>query len=180
MTEQEKWTAVIENDTAFDGRFFYGVRTTKIFCRPSCPSKVPRRENVVFFDTAEQASAAGFRPCKRCRPDLIGYAPVQDAAEQVRALLDAGQDAFSGLGVTRRRASEIFRWHYGVSPRDYRQRVRLEQARALLTRTQMPIVDVADAVGFESLSAFYRFFRAQTGLPPAAYRKKFTRKEDVP
>lgn len=179
MTDQEKWAAVTGNDAAFDRLFFYGVKTTKIFCRPSCPSRVPRRENAVFFATAAEALRAGFRPCKRCRPDLAVYAPDKDTAEHFRALLDAGSNALSGLGLTRRRAAELFQAHYGVSPREYRSRARLEQAQALLSGSQTPIADVAWTVGFESVPAFYRFFRARTGTSPAAYRRQSAVKEDT-
>ncbi len=69
ISDTEKWQAVVNCDKGYDGLFFYGVTTTGIFCRPACRAKTPRRENVVFFGNAEQAIEAGFRPCKKCRPD---------------------------------------------------------------------------------------------------------------
>ena len=71
MMREEMWKAVSENDPSYDGILFYAVKSTGIYCRPSCKSKIPKRENVCFFDTAEKARAAGFRPCKRCRSDLL-------------------------------------------------------------------------------------------------------------
>ncbi len=82
MTQDEMWLAVSQNDASADGLFFYAVSSTGVFCRPSCKSRRPKRENVRYFKTAEQAMAAGFRPCKRCRSDLADYRPVRDIAEK--------------------------------------------------------------------------------------------------
>ncbi len=86
MTEEEKWKAALSCDADYDGQFFYGVKTTGIFCRPSCKSKSPKREHVVFFDTAEQARKYGLRPCKRCRPDLLEFQPQKEAAEEIKLI----------------------------------------------------------------------------------------------
>lgn len=77
MTDRQRWQAVLDNDRRYDGAFFYGVASTGIFCRPSCPSRPPRRDRVRFFPTADAALAAGFRPCKRCRPDLTDFSPAK-------------------------------------------------------------------------------------------------------
>ncbi len=179
MTPDEMWRAVCENDAAFDGIFFYAVESTGIFCRPSCKSKQPRRENVRFFTSAAQARAAGFRPCKRCRSDLADYQPMRDIAERARLLLEAScaggygcAPALRSLGLSRRRLAEIFLAVYGVTPSEYLARLRLQKAEWLLSATADPIVDVAYAAGFGSLSSFYRFFKGRTGLSPAAYRKE--------
>lgn len=178
MTEDEKWTAVSGNDSSFDGVFFYGVKTTGIFCRPSCKSKIPRRENVRFFESADQARQEGFRPCKRCRPDLLTYQPLKELAEKAKDLIDVGIEnklalakELRNLGLTQHRLAELFRDHYGLTISEYSQRVRLEKAQAMLADLRESIAHIAFAVGFESLSAFYRFFRKQTGMTPAAYRQ---------
>ncbi|MEL7624387.1 MAG: Ada metal-binding domain-containing protein [Clostridiales bacterium] len=178
MSEDAKWAAVSENDSSFDGVFFYGVKTTGIFCRPSCKSKVPRRENVRFFDSAGQARQEGFRPCKRCRPDLLSYQPLKELAEKAKDLIDSSienklalANELRNLGLTQHRLAELFRDHYGLTISEYSQRVRLEKARVMLAATREPIANIAFDVGFESLSAFYRFFRKQTGMTPSAYRQ---------
>lgn len=177
MTNQERWAASQANDASFDGAFFYAVKTTQIFCRPSCKSKTPLRANVTFFDTAQEAQQAGYRPCKRCRPDLLEYQPVRELAQQAKALIDTSMQrriAFAQelrtLGITQHRMAEIFKEHYGVSISEYIRGLRLSKAQALLSETDLPILDVAFQAGFESVSAFYRFFRKQTGCSPAAYR----------
>ncbi len=179
MTEAEKWQAVAGNDKSADGVFFYAVRSTGIFCRPSCPSRLPARENVTFFDSAEQAARAGFRPCKRCRPDLLDYRPAQELAEQAKALLDTGaagmrrlKEAMSGVGLSQRRLDEVFRGQYGVTMFEYRARLRLEQAKRELAQPNIAIVDIAYSAGFESVAAFYSFFRKGCGMTPARYRKE--------
>ena len=81
MTDAQRQKAVHGSDAAFDGVFFYAVKTTSVYCRPSCKSKKPNLTNLLFFETAAEAQAAGFRPCKRCRPDLAEYSPAQALAE---------------------------------------------------------------------------------------------------
>jgi len=88
IPENEKWQAVVSCDSSFDNRFFYGVRTTGIFCRPSCRSKTPARENITFFSSAASAIDNGFRPCKRCRPDKAIFAPESELVQKTRAFLD--------------------------------------------------------------------------------------------
>lgn len=179
MIEEEMWKAVSENDVAYDGIFFYAVKSTGIYCRPSCKSKRPKRENVRFFDTAEQAKAAGFRPCKRCRSDLLDYQPIKEIAEKAKRLLD---DYFQKnqelnqelrhLGISQRRMVEIFKDEYGVTLSEYVGNLRLTEAKRLLSDTNDEIVNIAYSVGFSGLSSFYRFFKTGTGLSPAAYRKE--------
>lgn len=178
MTEQEMWDAVERCDSDYDGLFFYGVKTTGIFCRPSCRSKTPKRDNVYFFANAEQARTAGFRPCKRCRSDLLEYRPMQDIAASVKKKIEqavAAQEtlaaALDAVGLTPRRLTDIFRDRYGITPKEYADSLRLKTAKRLLTDTDHKIIDIAYVSGFSSLSAFNRFFKSQTGQTPSAYRK---------
>lgn len=178
MTVKEKWNAVKQNDESCDGIFFYAVKSTGIFCRPSCKSRLPKRENVEYFDTSDQALAAGYRPCKRCRPDLLEYKPVKDVAEKAKQLIDnffaAKQELdqeIKSLGVTRHRMIRIFKEQYGVTPSEYMNELRIEEAKSRLAETDESIIDIAYSVGFNSLSAFYRLFRKMSGVSPANYRK---------
>lgn len=180
MTQEEMWKAVTENDEAYDGIFFYAVKSTGIYCRPSCKSKVPRLKNVCFFDTAEEARNAGFRPCKRCRSDLLDYQPMKEIAEKARQLLDECfsdkfelKQGFTQLGISQRRMSEIFKDEYGITLHEYMRTRRLEESIRLLVDTDEDIIDIAYAVGFGGLSSFYSFFKSETGKPPLAYRKEY-------
>ena len=178
MTEQQMWEAVQTNDAHCDGVFFYAVKTTGIFCRPSCPSKTPKRENVCFFETAKQAEQAGFRPCKRCRSDLAAYQPQRALAQEVKARIDASfaaqtelQQSLRAVGVTARRLSDIFKLEFGMTPKDYADSLRLREALRLLTASDQTVLDVALDTGFDNLSAFYRFFKRHMGQTPTDYRK---------
>lgn len=178
LTEQEMWNAVKENDASYDGLFFYGVKTTGIYCRPSCKSKVPKREHVCFFATAQEAISQGFRPCKRCRSDLLDYQPMQDIAAEVKEKIDEAfrsqaklYEQLQNVGLTVRRLTDIFKDEYGVTPKEYADSLRLNEAKKLLTSSNKKIIDIAFMTGFSSLSAFNRFFKNQTGGTPSAYRR---------
>ena len=179
MTQDEMWKAISQNDASYDGIFFYAVRSTGIYCRPSCKSKLPKRENVCFFDTAQQAGAAGFRPCKRCRSDLLEYQPVKEIAEKAKRLLEDSfykrcelNQELRHLGISQRRMAEIFKEEYGVTLSEYVGALRLAEAKRLLSDTNHKIIDVAYSTGFGGLSSFYRFFKNGAGYSPAAYRKE--------
>lgn len=179
MTEQKRWEAVCGCDSALDGAFYYAVRSTGVFCRPSCKSRTPSRENVLYFDTREEALQQGFRPCKRCRPDLAVYAPERALAQSAKALMDeafAAQETLrlrmAQLGVSQGRLAALFRQEYGVTPQAYLQQRRIMLARQLLDESEESILEIAAACGYNSISSFYTAFRRETGLPPAHYRKQ--------
>ena len=178
LTEDEMWHVVTTNDPAYDGRFFYAVRSTGIFCRPSCASKRPRRENVCYFDTASHAREAGYRPCKRCRSDLVAFDPDRELAHRARQILDVSfrdrasiDPALQALGVSRRRLATVFKASYGITLSEHMNARRLAEAEERLSNPEQTLADIAFASGFESLSSFYRFFKARRGMTPAAYRK---------
>lgn len=179
MTENEKWNAVISNNSQVDGLFCYAVKSTGIFCRPSCKSKIPIRGNAVFFDCREDAIAAGFRPCKRCRPDLVDYQPIADVAAQAKSILEQHHSQrqrlaceMQKIGVSERRISQIFKQQYGVSPTEYANNLKIQIAKQQLFESALPILEIAYSLGFESLSAFFVFFRKNTGVTPGEYRKR--------
>lgn len=184
LSEEEKWNAIVNCDNSYDGSFYYAVKTTGIFCRPSCKSRTPAQQNVGFFDKREEAIASGFRPCKRCRPDLIDFRPVEDIAQQTKELVERcftqGDwliEEIRNLGVTSNHLTVIFRKQYGVTPLEYRNQLQAQLACKLLAETDDPIIHVMEACGFNSLSAFYEFFKKQTGTTPKEYRNKA--KDDV-
>ena len=177
LTNDEMWRAVVECDRSRDGQFFYGVQTVGVYCLPSCRSKTPLRENILYFATEEDARKSGFRPCKRCRPDLPGYDPAGELADQVKGLIDGHYHEPEQLaakmkqtGVTAGHIAFIFKQQYGLPPTRYLNGQRADQAKKLLAETAMPIIDIAGAIGFSSLPAFYRLFKKQTGMTPKAYR----------
>ena len=179
MKDDEMWKAVRESDPSCDGKFFYGVKTTGIYCRPSCKSQLPRRENVVFFRTREEAENAGFRPCKRCRPDLMEYDPTLELSMRTKELLDQhfsdrvmlSRD-IKRMGVSRKHLTQVFKQKYDITPSEYLIQVRVAAAKQLL-QDGSDISDAAGMAGYENLSEFYDHFRRQTGMTPARYRQIF-------
>ena len=160
----------------FAGRFFLGVRTTRVYCRPGCPARTPRRENVLFFPSAAAARAAGFRACLRCRPDAAPGSPAQagTAATLARALrlLEERGDA-SGLadrlGVTDRHLRRLFARHLGASPATVLRTRRLQLARQLVETSSLSMIDVAHAAGFASLRRFNDALKRGFGRTPSSF-----------
>ncbi len=176
------YRALLSHDTRFDGRFFVGVATTRIYCRPVCTAKTPLARNCSFFPSAAAAEARGFRPCLRCRPELApGYAVV-DAnarlAQSAAGLIEDGRLAEESLaelagtlGVTDRHLRRVFQQAFGVAPVEYAQTQRLLLAKRLLTDTGLPVIDVAMASGFASLRRFNDLFRTRYRMTPGDLRR---------
>ncbi len=189
------YLALKAHDARFDGRFFTGVTSTGIYCRPVCRVRTPKRENCRFFNLAAQAEHAGFRPCLRCRPELAprqlmpgmsaGKAwSMQDAsailATQAAALMDApapsGLPAMTvqrlalRLGISDRHLRRIFEAQMGVSPLQYLQTRRLLSAKQLLTDTSLAVARVAELSGFASVRRFNTAFVTHYGLNPTQLR----------
>lgn len=179
MTTEEKWKASIACDASYDGRFFYGVKTTGIFCRPSCKSKSPKKGNVVFFDSMEEARKSGLRPCKRCRPDLLEFQPQKEEAEKIKELyLKYFADAemlkqeMQKLCVGRNRMIRLFHNFYGKTPSEYLNELRIDHAKKLLLDSESTILHIALESGFKSQSSFYIQFHKLTGLSPGEFREQ--------
>ncbi|MEA4849708.1 MAG: Ada metal-binding domain-containing protein [Clostridiaceae bacterium] len=178
ISDREKWQAVVNCDKSYDGLFFYGVKTTGIFCRPSCRAKTPVRGNVVFFDNAEAAIGEGFRPCKKCRPDKAAYEPDLELVKKAKDILDLNYNGTielsnisRQLGVSTNHLARLFKKQLGLTPMRYITGLRVEKAAELLKREDTGILEIAYMTGFNSLSRFYKCFKAQTGLTPKEQRK---------
>lgn len=178
LTEAEKWKAVISSDSAYDGVFYYGVKTTGILCRPSCKSKVPKRDNVMFFNSLEEACAYGLRPCKRCRPELIEFKPMLELLAKAKQIYDTNYSdseklskEINKLGISQNHLIHLFREQYRLTPVGYVNKLRIEKAKELLLGNEHNILNIALQCGFGSLSTFYELFKKQVGATPRAYRK---------
>ena len=185
-----RYLALQARDARCDGRFFTGVTSTGIYCRPVCRVRTPKAENCRFFERAAQAEAAGFRPCLRCRPEL---APAQSAALhwttqdassmlalQAADLMEhpAQADDAPGiaaiaarLGISDRHLRRIFEEHWGITPLRYLQTRRLLTAKQVLTDTRLPVAEVAALSGFASVRRFNAVFVQHYRLQPTALRK---------
>jgi AraC family transcriptional regulator, regulatory protein of adaptative response / methylated-DNA-[protein]-cysteine methyltransferase len=182
MSEQQCWQAVATRSRAADGAFVYAVATTGVYCRPSCASRRPLRENVQFFPLPEAAERAGYRACLRCRPQ---EQPASDPArEQVRRAcrmidraLDEGEGGAPGLaelgaaiGVSGHQLLRLFKRQLGISPREYGDARRLGRVKARLRAGEGVAGALYDA-GYGSSSRLYERSDAQLGMTPATYRK---------
>jgi AraC family transcriptional regulator of adaptative response/methylated-DNA-[protein]-cysteine methyltransferase len=173
------WDAVLDRDRAMDGVFFYAVLTTGIYCRPGCPAKRPKRENVVFFRSREAVEQAGFRPCKRCKPEAAApRAPHSDLVEKVCRYIDAHPDepatlaALSGaMGMSPFHLQRTFKSLTGITPRAYADSRRLHSLKAQLREGHSVTRSLYD-VGYGSSSRLYERVSSKLGMTPSRYRKQ--------
>ncbi|HXW25944.1 MAG TPA: Ada metal-binding domain-containing protein [Xanthobacteraceae bacterium] len=175
--------ARLARDPAFDGVFFTGVRTTRIYCRPICPVRPARSENVVFFPSAAAAERAGFRPCLRCRPETAPGSPAWSGTRttvgRAMRLIDGGfldrasvADLADRLGIGPRHLLRLFLRHAGATPIEVAATRRIQAAKRLIDGTAMPLAEIAFAAGFGSVRRFNDAFRATYNRPPSSFRKR--------
>jgi len=173
----QRWQAVVRRDAQADGEFVYAVRTTGVYCRPSCPSRTAKRENVEFFESPGLAVAAGFRPCKRCQPDAPSQqqkrnALVRQACQAIEysattpTLAQLAQQA----GMSPYHFHRIFKAATGLTPKAFHQAVLARRVAAALQSAQSVTTAIYDA-GFSSAGRFYEAAPALLGMTPASYRK---------
>ena len=174
-TAEKYWRATLERDRRADGEFVLAVRSTQIYCRPSCPARRPLRRNVTFFRTREEAESLGYRPCRRCRPNeitasaaLVARAAklLAESAEETPRLAQIAQKLNSNTAALRR----AFRQVTGLTPRELADALRVKQFKSLL-RAGRNITDALYATGYGSSSRVYERSNAQLGMTPATYQK---------
>ena len=176
------YRAALARDRRFDGRFFTGVKTTGIYCRPVCPARTPKFENCTFHPTAAAAEAAGFRACLRCRPesapDLGAWRGTSNTVARALRLIEAGaldegdvEALASRLGVGGRQLRRLFKQHLGATLVDVAQTRRVLLAKQLVQETSLPMTEVALASGFGSLRRFNDTFQKLYGRPPGDLRR---------
>ncbi len=170
----QKWSMVLARDAKADGRFVYAVKSTGVFCRPTCPSRRPRRENVEFFDLPNQAQQAGYRACLRCTP-LERNAQTQKVEAACR-YIDENLDITLSLTAISRHVAispfhfqRIFKRILGISPREYQQARRAGKFRQALL-SDGSVTDAIYEAGFSSSSRAYESIPAQLGMTPSAFR----------
>lgn len=183
LDQEACYRAVLTRDGRFDGRFFGCVKTTGIYCRPVCPARTPKRENMVFVVSAAAAEEAGFRACLRCRPetapDMGAWRGTSNTVSRALALIEAGAldegdvDALAGrLGVGERHLRRLFRQHLGAAPVSVAHTRRVLLAKALIHQTDLGMAEVALAAGFGSVRRFNETFQALYARPPSALRRR--------
>jgi AraC family transcriptional regulator, regulatory protein of adaptative response / methylated-DNA-[protein]-cysteine methyltransferase len=173
LDEQVWWEAVQTKDARMDGKFYYAVTSTGVYCRPSCPSRLPRRVNVRFFRDADAAERAGYRACRRCRPRVDLRAPL----ERIRHYIDAHAggkltlaDLAARAGLSPAHLQRKFKAAFGVSPREYADARRASRLRSEL-RGAASVTDAIYGAGYGSSSRVYERTAENLGMTPAAYRE---------
>ncbi len=175
--DDARWDAVRRRDPAFDGKLFFAVRTTGVYCRPSCGSRPARRENVSFYASVEAAERAGYRACKRCRPDKLG-APdpkveaVKRACEMIASAEEAPKlaDLAARAGMSPYHFHRLFKKVTGVTPKAYAAQTQARRAADGLRTAETITAAIYDA-GFNSSSRFYETASARLGMTPTAVRR---------
>jgi AraC family transcriptional regulator of adaptative response/methylated-DNA-[protein]-cysteine methyltransferase len=173
IDENQAWTAFERRDRSWDGRVIGAVRTTGIYCKPSCPARRPRRENVEFFLDAEAARAAGYRPCLRCKPDEVG----RDRGAVARAirLIEQAEEAPSlaelagAVGYAPHHFQRLFTRDVGVSPAQYARALRARRAQTELKEDKSVTEAIYDS-GYSAPSRFYADAKERLGMTPSAWR----------
>ena len=174
--------ARVSRDRRFDGRFFSGVRTTRIYCRPVCPVRPAKAENVSFYPSAAAAERAGFRPCLRCRPETAPFSPawngsrttVERAVRLISkgALDNASVEALADrVGVGTRHLCRLFDKHLGASPGQIAKTTRVQRAKRLLDDTKLSMIEIASRAGFRSLRRFNAVFAEVYKRAPTEIRR---------
>lgn len=173
LDEEQCWQAVLSRDESCDGAFVYGVLSTRIFCRPSCPSRKPKREGTQFFASADEATCAGFRACKRCRPQDAASTRVTKVRAMCR-LIEAQDGSISlkeigeKIGGSPFHLQRIFKETMGISPREYSQALRLGRIKTKLQNGETTMNALLDS-GYGSSRALYENAPSQLGMTPATY-----------
>jgi AraC family transcriptional regulator of adaptative response/methylated-DNA-[protein]-cysteine methyltransferase len=176
-SSDRRWEAVVANNPQADGAFFYAVKTTGIYCRPTCKSRIPKPDNVLFFSTNAEAEASGFRPCKRCQPDrkspqsereqlIANICKTMETSEEQLSLNELAQMA----GLSPYHFQRVFKQIVGVTPKDYAKGERAERLRDRLQQDSS-ITTTLYAAGYESSSGFYAEATNILGMKPKEYKK---------
>ena len=188
----QRYRAIDARDTRFDGQFYTAVRTTGIYCRPSCPARTPKPSNVTFYETSAAAHDAGYRACKRCLPEAVPGTPAwnlrQDLAGRAMRLINDGvvnRDGVEGLaarlGYSARQLNRILSHELGAGPLSLARASRAQTARTLLVSTSMKLADIAFAAGFSSVRQFNETMVEVFAMTPTALRATAkTRKPAIP
>ncbi|HEU5138827.1 MAG TPA: Ada metal-binding domain-containing protein [Bacillales bacterium] len=166
------------SDSSYDGVFYTAVKSTGIYCRPSCRSRKPNRENVTFYQTPREAEDEGFRACKRCRPDKIHFNPKMELVSNAKTYINQHykekltlEQIAHHVGSSSYYLGRLFKEKTSETPRSYLEKVRIDKAEHLLKTTAWSITDICFEAGFQNASSFYSAFQRLKQCSPKQYRE---------
>ncbi|WDZ54903.1 bifunctional transcriptional activator/DNA repair enzyme AdaA [Paenibacillus polymyxa] len=177
LSFEEMWGKIIACDRTYDGLFFTAVKTTRIYCRPSCRSKKPKKINVEFYFDLDKVEKAGFRACKRCQPHTDHSPYIRLVQNVVTFLVNhykeklVLQDIADHIGISSFYLDRIFKQETAETPRTYLEKIRVDKAAYLLKSTNLTNLEICYETGFQSPSHFYKAFRSLNHCSPSEYRK---------
>jgi len=177
LSFDEMWARIMACDSSYDGLFYTAVKTTGIYCRPSCRSRKPKKVNVEFYLHVDDAETAGYRACKRCRPENE-HSPNVGVVREVKEFLIRHhkqklelKDIAQHVGLSAYHLDRLFKQETSVTPRVFLEKIRMDRAAHLLMHTGQSNLEICYEVGFLSPSSFYKTFRQAMGCSPSEYRK---------
>lgn len=180
MVTEEEWQAVATNDVSYDNLFRYAVKTTKIFCKPSCPSRLPKRENITIYYDLEEPEKNGYRPCKRCQP-TGKIVTNHEWVEEIKTIVERNYQlnlTLEELSILARGSEShlrhVFKEETGQTPQQYLEKVRMAKAKELLVSTKKNINEIARNIGIENVSYFIKRFRRYYKETPKKFRENHT------
>ncbi|MFF2445526.1 bifunctional transcriptional activator/DNA repair enzyme AdaA [Neobacillus sp. NPDC058068] len=178
LSFEEMWEKIIACDRTYDGLFFTAVKTTKIYCRPSCKSRKPKKRNVEFYHDINEVEKAGFRACKRCQPEVEQSPHIEIVRNTITFLINNYKqnlllkDIADQIGLSPFYLERIFKQETAETPRTYLEKIRVDKAAHLLKCTDKTNLEICYEVGFQSTSNFYKLFRRLKNCSPSQYRKE--------
>jgi AraC family transcriptional regulator of adaptative response / methylphosphotriester-DNA alkyltransferase methyltransferase len=181
---QSVYDTVVQRDTKYDGIYYTGIKTTGIVCRPSCKSRTPKIENVLLFQSVEDAIKIGFRPCKRCRPEQIGkLGPDARLAFDVKQIIRKSYSTTITLDYLSEKMvispfhlQRVFKRMTGMTPAAFLHEIRVSKAKQLLQESNLTMIEIAKLIGFHSSSHFSMVFKKYVNMSPKQYRE-YVKKE---
>lgn len=177
LSFDEMWEKIIACDRKYDGLFYTAVKTTKIYCRPSCRSRKPKKINVEFYHNISEVEKAGYRACKRCQPEVEHSPHSEIVIDITRILVNQYKqnlkltDIAEQVGLSPYYLERLFKKETSETPRTYLEKVRIDKAVQLLQSTNLTNLEIGYDVGFQSPSNFYKVFRNLKGCSPSEFRK---------
>ncbi|MDF2910116.1 MAG: helix-turn-helix protein [Sporolactobacillus laevolacticus] len=177
LSFNEMWEKVLACDRTYDGVFFTAVKTAKIYCRPSCRSRKPKKINVTFYQDIQEVENAGYRACKRCRPDTTHSPDISLVKSVITFLINHYkqpfilQDIADHVGISSFYLERLFKRETAETPRSYLEKIRVDKASHFLRSSEKTNLEICYETGFQSPSNFYRIFRRLKKCTPSEYRQ---------